>query len=113
MTRTKSRTEQPPMVLRTRPALEMDDEQLFESNGGFMLPNGAESGKQRDGALFAKRTYRFRYHLPDPFTFGREESHHQVSRISVQDQTSGFPATGGTRRLLVRLRGGPGGETSE
>jgi Uma2 family endonuclease len=30
MTRTKCRTEQPPMVLRTRPALEMDDEQLFE-----------------------------------------------------------------------------------
>ncbi len=30
MTQTKSITEQPPMVLRTRPALEMDDEQLFE-----------------------------------------------------------------------------------
>jgi hypothetical protein len=30
MTRTKCRTEQPPMVLRTRPALEMDDKQLFE-----------------------------------------------------------------------------------
>ncbi len=27
---TKSRTEQPPMVLSTRPVLEMDDEQLFE-----------------------------------------------------------------------------------
>lgn len=30
MVQTKFRTEQPPMVLRTRPALEMDDEQLFE-----------------------------------------------------------------------------------
>ena len=30
MAETKIRTEQPPMVLRTRPALEMDDEQLFE-----------------------------------------------------------------------------------
>jgi Uma2 family endonuclease len=30
MTETKFRTEQPPMVLRMRPALEMDDEQLFE-----------------------------------------------------------------------------------
>ena len=30
MTETKFRTEQPPMVLRTSPALEMDDEQLFE-----------------------------------------------------------------------------------
>lgn len=30
MTATMSRTEQTPMVLRTRPALEMDDEQLFE-----------------------------------------------------------------------------------
>jgi len=30
MTETKFRTEQPPMVLRTSPALEMDDDQLFE-----------------------------------------------------------------------------------
>jgi Uma2 family endonuclease len=30
MTHTKIRSEQPPLVLRTRPALEMDNEQLFE-----------------------------------------------------------------------------------
>jgi Uma2 family endonuclease len=45
MTETKSRTEQPPMVLRTRPALEMDDEQLFEFcriNRGWRIERNAE-----------------------------------------------------------------------
>jgi hypothetical protein len=40
VTETKIRIENPPVVLHTRPALEMDEEQLFEFcriNRGFVL----------------------------------------------------------------------------
>jgi VCBS repeat-containing protein len=125
MTQMKVRTEQPPMVLRTRPALEMDDEQLFEfcqlnrewriernaagelevmmptggetsnrnfklvvqlgvwtdhdgtgvafeSNGGFILPNGAMRSpdaswvkRERLGNLSAEQKQRFLPLCPD------------------------------------------------
>jgi Uma2 family endonuclease len=69
MTETKIRIEHPPVVLRTRPALEMDEEQFFEFcqlNRGWRIERSAQGDLQvmvHTGGVTSNRNSGLNYQL--------------------------------------------------